>query len=597
MTSLVAGTKFRGDFEDRLKKILETVKDSDGKIILFIDEIHNIIGAGNTSGTMDTANILKPMLARGEILIIGATTIEEYKKYIEKDGALDRRFQKILVDEPSVETSISILRGIKSKYEKHHMVKISDAALVDAVKLSKRFLSYRKLPDVAIDVIDEACALTRMTKDQKPVEIDNLNRALIQAETEKIALMDETDNISRDRVLEKEKEIEDLKATLEEKTQLYEKEKERQEQILLYEKELEGIIADIEMAQNEHNIDELDEKMKSKKLVEGKLSKLNDKEAYYPLSTSVTSSEVKEIVSKLSGMPKVKLQLNKLENLDEIRGKMKDEFVGNDYMIDKIIDTYLISEGGLFERTKPIGSFLIGGSGAGKSYIAELVSKYLFDGESSLLRFDMGEFTEKSAVTKLIGAPPGYVGYEVGGVLTEAIRTKPYSVVVFNNIEKANVEIQSLVSQILSEGKLKDNKGRDIDLKNTMIFLTTSEENNNLENNISGINNVVDYVFYLRELEKDSIDKLIKINLDKLTDDLKENRIELLFEDNFIKNLSAFAVKYDMDIRDIKKFIEQEIYLEISKRILEEKSDNPLELKLKFEDEKLELTAKEKNWR
>ncbi|MDU0895006.1 MAG: ATP-dependent Clp protease ATP-binding subunit, partial [Anaerococcus sp.] len=401
MTSLVAGTKFRGDFEDRLKKILETVKGSDGKIILFIDEIHNIIGAGNTSGTMDTANILKPMLARGEILIIGATTIEEYKKYIEKDGALDRRFQKILVDEPSVETSISILRGIKSKYEKHHMVKISDAALVDAVKLSKRFLSYRKLPDVAIDVIDEACALTRMTKDQKPVEIDNLNRALIQAETEKIALMDETDNISRDRVLEKEKEIEDLKATLEEKTQLYEKEKERQEQILLYEKELEGIIADIEMAQNEHNIDELDEKMKSKKLVEGKLSKLNDKEAYYPLSTSVTSSEVKEIVSKLSGMPKVKLQLNKLENLDEIRGKMKDEFVGNDYMIDKIIDTYLISEGGLFERTKPIGSFLIGGSGAGKSYIAELVSKYLFDGESSLLRFDMGEFTEKSAVTKL----------------------------------------------------------------------------------------------------------------------------------------------------------------------------------------------------
>ena len=236
MTSLVAGTKFRGDFEDRLKKILETVKGSDGKIILFIDEIHNIIGAGNTSGTMDTANILKPMLARGEILIIGATTIEEYKKYIEKDGALDRRFQKILVDEPSVETSISILRGIKSKYEKHHMVKISDAALVDAVKLSKRFLSYRKLPDVAIDVIDEACALTRMTKDQKPVEIDNLNRALIQAETEKIALMDETDNISRDRVLEKEKEIEDLKATLEEKTQLYEKEKERQEQILLYEK-------------------------------------------------------------------------------------------------------------------------------------------------------------------------------------------------------------------------------------------------------------------------------------------------------------------------------------------------------------------------
>ena len=598
MTSLVAGTKYRGDFEDRLKKILEVVRDSEGKIILFIDEIHNIIGAGNTSGTMDTANILKPMLARGEILTIGATTIEEYKKYIEQDGALDRRFQKIMVNEPSVETSIAILRGVKGKYEKHHMVQISDTALVEAVKLSKRFLSYRKLPDVAIDVIDEAAALTRMTKDQKPVEIDNLNRALIQAEMEKIALKDETDNISRDRIVEKETEIENLKNSLEEKTKLYELEKERQEQILLYEKELDDILADIEIAQNEHNISELDEKIKSKKLVEAKLDKLNVQEAYYPLSTSVTSSEVKEIISKLSGMPKVKLQLNKIENLDQIRANMKEEFVGNDKMIDKIIDTYLISEGGLFERSKPIGSFLIGGKGAGKSYIAELTSKYLFDGETSLLRFDMGEFTEKSAVTKLIGAPPGYVGYEVGGILTEAIRTKPYSVVVFNNIEKANVEIQSLVSQILSAGKLKDNKGRNIDLKNTMIFLTTSENiNNNLENDISGITNVVDYVFYLNELEKDSIDKLIKINLIKLENDLEDNRISLSYDDQFIKKLSAFAIEFDMDIREIKKFIEQEVYLEISKKILETKSDNPLQITLAFEDEKLNLTAQEKNWR
>ena len=406
------------------------------------------------------------------------------------------------------------------------------------------------------------------------------------------------DNISRDRIVEKETEIENLKNSLEEKTKLYELEKERQEQILLYEKELDDILADIEIAQNEHNISELDEKIKSKKLVEAKLDKLNDQEAYYPLSTSVTSSEVKEIISKLSGMPKVKLQLNKIENLDQIRANMKEEFVGNDKMIDKIIDTYLISEGGLFERSKPIGSFLIGGKGAGKSYIAELTSKYLFDGETSLLRFDMGEFTEKSAVTKLIGAPPGYVGYEVGGILTEAIRTKPYSVVVFNNIEKANVEIQSLVSQILSAGKLKDNKGRSIDLKNTMIFLTTSENiNNNLENDISGITNVVDYVFYLNELEKDSIDKLIKINLIKLENDLEDNRISLSYDDQFIKNLSAFAIEYDMDIREIKKFIEQEVYLEISKKILETKSDNPLQITLTFEDEKLNLTAQEKNWR
>ncbi|MGI5949401.1 ATP-dependent Clp protease ATP-binding subunit [Peptoniphilus sp.] len=592
MASLVAGTKYRGDFEDRLKRILEVIKDSDGKIILFIDEIHNIIGAGNTSGSMDTANILKPMLARGEILTIGATTIDEYKKYIEKDSALDRRFQKILVEEPSVDTSIAILRGIKAKYEKHHMVKISDAALVDAVKLSKRFLSYRKLPDVAIDVIDEAAALTRMARDQMPEEIDNLNRNIMQLEMEKVALKGESDSLSRDRILEKEVEIEKLERELKEKTHLYELERDRQDEILLNEKELEDIENEIEISKSEHNLKKLDENLEAKKIVCEKLQELSLIKAYYPLNTKVTSSEVKEIVSKLSGMPKVKLKLNKLDNIEEIRTKMKSEFAGGDEMIDEIINTYLISESEIFKRTRPVGSFLIAGRGSGKSYIAELISKYLFDGDASLIRFDMGEFGEKSSVTKLIGAPPGYVGYEVGGVLTETLRTKPYTVVVFNNIDKAHKEIQSLISQIISEGKLKDNKGRDIDLKNTIIVLTTSlEDEEEVLKNLELIAKKVDYVFYLDELDEEAINKLIRINLNKLSEDLKDSHILLQYDLKFLENMTNYALDYKMGVHDIKRFIEREIYLIISKKYLEIQSDELLKLTLKFDDGNLDLTV------
>lgn len=592
MASLVAGTKYRGDFEDRLKRILEIIKDSDGKIILFIDEIHNIIGAGNTSGSMDTANILKPMLARGEILTIGATTIDEYKKYIEKDSALDRRFQKILVEEPSVDTSIAILRGIKAKYEKHHMVKISDAALVDAVKLSKRFLSYRKLPDVAIDVIDEAAALTRMARDQMPYEIDSLNRNIIQLEMEKVALKGESDSLSRDRILEKEIQIEKLEKELKTKTHLYELERDRQDKILLNEKELEDIENEIEISMSEHNLKRLDENFEAKKIVEEKLQELRLIGAYYPLNTKVTSSEVKEIVSKLSGMPKIKLKLNKLDNIEEIRSKMKSEFAGGDDMIDKIINTYLISESEIFKRTRPVGNFLIAGQGSGKTYIAQLISKYLFDGDTSLIRFDMGEFGEKSSVTKLIGAPPGYVGYEVGGVLTETLRTKPYTVIVFNNIDKAHKEIQSLISQIISEGKLKDNKGRDIDLKNTIIVLTTSlEDEEEVMENLTLIAKKVDYVFYFDELDEEAINKLIRINLNKLSEDLKDSHILLKYDLEFLENMTNYALDYKMGVHDIKRFIETEIYLIISKKYLEIQSDELLKLTLKFDDGNLNLTV------
>lgn len=597
MASLVAGTKYRGDFEDRLKNILQIIKETEGKIILFIDEIHNIIGAGNTSGTMDTANILKPMLARGEILTIGATTIEEYKKYIEKDAALDRRFQKILIEEPSIETSIAILRGIKGKYEKHHMIKISDTALVDAVKLSKRFLSYRKLPDIAIDVIDEAAALARMTRDQIPIDIDNLHRSLVQLEMELVVLNEEKDSLSKERILKKKSEIKILEKTLKEKTEAYDKERERQEKILLYEKELEDIKEDIETAKKQHEFNHIDDYLQSKEIVLKKLEELNSVPPFYKLNTKVTTSEVKEIISMLSGMPKIKLQINKLKNLEEIRVNLKNDFVGNDSMIDKIVNTYLISESGIFNRNKPIGSFLIGGRGSGKSYISALISKYLFDGEKSLIRFDMSEFGEKSSVTKLIGAPPGYIGYETGGVLTEALRIKPYSVIVFSNIEKAHKEIQNLIFQIISEGKLKDNKGRSIDLKNTIIFLTTSLDKD-LGNNLSGLEKKVDYVFYLDKLDKDSVYKLISIKMKKITKELIDSQIYLKYDDNFLKQLTEYMLDNKWQVSEIIKLMEQEIYFEISKKFLEFQADGPIGLNLGFKDKKFHIKTNEnRNWR
>lgn len=598
MTALIAGAKYRGDFEERLKKLLDIIKDSDGKIILFIDEIHNIMGSGNTSGTMDTANILKPMLARGEILTIGATTIEEYRKYIEIDGALDRRFQKILIEEPSIEDSIAILRGLKKKYENHHMVKITDGALIEAVKLSKRFLTERKLPDVALDVIDEACALVRMARDQKPEELDNLHRNIVKLEMEKIALKDEVDSVSKDRLSEKEREIEKLEALLKHRTELYNLEKKRQEDILLNEKEIEDINLQVEEAKELHDFKKLDELIVAQKRIEKKVKSLIKINPYYPIHTKVTDNEVKEIISKISGMPKVNLQLNKLEKLDEIKNSMKEEFVGENELIDKIVNTYMISESGLINRDKPIGSFLIcGSSGSGRSYLAEVVSRNLFDGRTSLIRFDMSEFSEKASITKLIGAPPGYVGYEKGGALTEALRTKPYSVILFKNIENAHREVQSLIMQIIQDGKVKDNKGREINFKNTIIILTTTcgvgENCKDINKNFGfQIDNYVDYVFYLKSLTPGTIKKLIQYNLNEVTKLLKDSRIELNITDEFIENLTSYVLKEKMGAREIKKYIEHEIYFLICKKKLENQTDDNISIILKMKNERLYVDIK-----
>ena len=591
MTSLVAGAKYRGDFEERLKKILKIIKDSKGKIILFIDEIHNIIGSGSTGGTMDTANILKPMLARGEILTIGATTIEEYRKFIEVDKALDRRFQKILIEEPSIDTSISIMRGIKSKYENHHMVQITDLALTEAVKLSKRFLTERKLPDVAIDVIDEACAQVKMARDQKPEELDNLHREIVKLEMENIGLKNEKDSLSTHRLKEKEGKIKELEDELTRKTDLYNKEKERQEKIVKLEREIDIIRFEIEEAKDKRDFEKLDKFVNLKENTTEKLKEIQDQGEFYPLKTMVTPSEVKDIISKMSGMPKSKLKYDKLDSITSVRKALKEEFIGSDDMIDKIINTYIISEGGLFERKRPVLSFIVSGpSSTGKSYIARLLADYLYEGDKSLLTFDMSEFTDKSSITKLIGAPPGYVGYEFGGVLTQALRTRPYSVLVFENIENAHFEVQNLVLQIIQDGTIKDNKGRNINLKNTIVVLTM-----NIEDEIDHLAYIkdkldvdmtkyLDYVFKLDRLDDDKLDKLIALNFKDLEKSLAERQIDLSYEEGFFERFGDFAKREKLDARDLKRIIEQDVYFLICEKNLKSEIEAFSKLSLDFDD-------------
>lgn len=591
ISSLVAGAKYRGDFEDRLKRILEIVRDSDGKIILFIDEIHNIIGSGASSGAMDTANILKPMLARGEILTIGATTIEEYRKYIESDRALERRFQKILVDEPDIDTTVAILRGIKVKYENYHLVKITDKALIQAAKLSKRFLTERKLPDVAIDVIDEACAIVKIARDQKPEELYNLHKKIVQLEMEKIALNSEKNELSQKINLQKEKQIQKLEKELKDKTNLYNLEKERQENILNKNRDIYLLEFDIEKAKSKRDLDKLDDLIETKKKLEDDLYKIESKEPYYPLKTKVTENEVKEIISKLSAMPKRKINSDRLTDLDNIRESLNKEFIGASEMIDKVLKKYMISKSGLVDFKKPVLSFIItGASGSGKTYFAKLLSDYLYEGEKSFIRFDMSEFSEKSSITKLIGAPPGYIGYESGGALTEAIRTKPYSVVLFENVDKANREIQNLIIQIVQEGKIKDNKGRNINLNNAIIVMSIR---NDLDKDIAledklqtNLYDYVDYIFNIEKLEEYDIKKIINLNIERLKDNLKDHQIELVTSDEFISKFYNIVIENNLDIRQIQKIFEQEIYYEISKEFLEKKLKDFSQIKLTIENDK-----------
>ena len=584
MGALVAGAKYRGEFEERLKAVLNKIKESDGKIILFIDEIHLIVGAGKTDGALDASNMLKPMLARGEIDCIGATTLNEYRMYIEKDRALERRFQPIMIGEPTVEDTISILRGLKDKFESHHGVKITDNAIVAAATLSNRYITNRFLPDKAIDLIDEACASIRVEIESTPTELDELNRKIKQLEIEKVALEKESDDSSKKRLENIIESISKLKNEQEEMNKRWNKEKEEIAKAKSLKTDIDKAKFDLDNAFTSGDYEKAS-LIKYKKIpeLEKQLQEIeNNQKDGRILSEVVTEEEIAKIVSKLTNIPVSKISQGdkeKVLHLKEILGK---RVIGQDEAIELISDAILRQRAGIKDQNKPIGSFLfLGPTGVGKTEVARALAEALFDSENHMIRIDMSEYMEKYSTSRLIGAPPGYVGYEEGGQLTEKVRRNPYSIVLFDEIEKAHPEVFNLLLQILDDGHITDSQGRLIDFKNTIIIMTSNLGSDLLLNDKRDevdellhqtfkpeFLNRIDEIVYFNPLSRDVQYKIVDKMLNILNNRLKENYYSFEFTNELKKHIIDESYSFEFGARPIKRYIQSEIETVIARAII-----------------------------
>ena len=585
--SLIAGAKYRGEFEERLKATLSEVSKSNGQIIMFIDEIHNLIGAGKTDGAMDAANLLKPMLARGEIHLIGATTLDEYRQYIEKDAAFERRMQKVMVDESSLEDTISILRGIKERYETHHGVKILDEALVAAATLSKRYISDRFLPDKAIDLVDEACAAVRMEIDSMPVELDEITRQISQREIEKVSLSQEDTDYSKATIAKLDEELASLKEQQAVLKTKWLHEKEELNEVKISKDNLEKAKLELQKAMSEANYAKAAElQYKTIPDLENKIKSLEKNGDDYMLDEVVKVDNIQEVVSKWTGIPLSKLKSSESQKLLSLKDNLAKRVIGQDEALEKVSNAIIRSRAGVNDENRPLGSFLfLGPTGVGKTEVAKSLAENLFDSEQQIVRIDMSEYMEKFSVSRLVGAPPGYVGYEEGGQLTEAVRRKPYSIVLLDEIEKAHPDVFNILLQVLDDGRLTDSQGRVVDFKNTILIMTSNigseyllqgnneqtrnEVREELKNHFKPefLNRIDDIVFF-NSLDSSMVNKIVKKFIDELASRLEKRGIKLSITDQAINKIAQESFDKVFGARPIKRYIQTNIENELAKEII-----------------------------